>query len=100
MPQSQADILIRKRLDDLHEVARKLGIEVEYAHLDDSEYPVHSGHCKVHGKHLILLDKTLPPGQHIKIILDVLKTFDLDNEYIPAWIRDRLDDTQQDFPSP
>lgn len=100
MPQSETDILMRKRLEDLHEAARKLGIDVEYTRLDDSEYPVASGHCKVRGRDLILLDKTLAPVQHMEIILNVLKKFNLDAVYVPAWVRDRLDGAQKDFPSP
>ncbi|CAI2717928.1 hypothetical protein [Nitrospina watsonii] len=100
MPQSEPDGLTQQRLDDLHAVSQKLNIDVQYTQLDDSEYPVASGHCKVHGRDLILLDKTLPPGQHIEIILNVLKTFDLETIYVPGWIREHIHGPEQEFPSP
>ncbi|CCQ92067.1 hypothetical protein NITGR_950025 [Nitrospina gracilis 3/211] len=100
MPQDGPDTLTRQRLDDLHAVAQKLNIEIQCTRLDETEYPVASGHCKVHGRDLIVLDKTLSPVQHIEIILNVLKSFDLETIYVPGWIREKLGGPDQEFPSP
>ena len=82
---------IESRIQDLKEAAGKLSIKVEVANLNDQEFAVQSGYCKLNGEDLIILDKNLPDEEHVLVILNTLKKFNLDDIYVADWIRERID---------
>ncbi|OGW29130.1 MAG: hypothetical protein A3K09_07540 [Nitrospinae bacterium RIFCSPLOWO2_12_FULL_47_7] len=81
----------QSKLEDLQAVAEKLSIAVEFSNLSNNEISIKSGYCKLKNKDMIILDKTLSPEEQIEIILQALKRFDLENIYIPSWVRERLE---------
>lgn len=88
------------QLEDLKNTATKLSIEIEYSDLRDNELSIQSGHCRFKNKDVIVLEKRLSSEEQIDIILDVLKRFDLENIYIPSWIREKLgndDSSEKNF---
>ena len=82
---------IGSRIQDLKEAAGKLSIKVEVANLNDQEFAIQSGYCKLNGEDLIILDKNLPDEEHVLVILNTLKKFNLDDIYVADWIRERTD---------
>ena len=82
---------IESRIQDLKEAAGKLSIKIEVANLNDQEFAIQSGYCKLNGEDLIILDKNLPDEEHVLVILNTLKKFNLDDIYVPDWIRERID---------
>ena len=82
---------IESRIQDLKEVAGKLSIKIEVANLNDQEFAIQSGYCKLNGEDLIILDRNLPDEEHLLVILNTLKKFNLDNIYIADWIREKID---------
>ena len=82
---------IESRTQDLKEAAKKLSIKIEVANLSDKEFAIQSGYCKLNGEDLIILDKRLPEEEHLLIILNTLKKFNLDNIYVADWIREKID---------
>jgi hypothetical protein len=82
---------IESRIQDLKEAAGKLSIKIEVANLNDQEFAIQSGYCKLNGEDLIILDKNLPDEEHVLVILNTLKKFNLDDIYIADWIRERID---------
>ena len=82
---------VEKKIEDLKSVTRKLAIEVEITDLNDQEFQIQSGYCKMNGKDLILLDKNLSLQEQAEIILKTLKNFDLENIYVASWIREHLE---------
>ncbi len=94
MPDDPENLIIQKRLEDLESVAAKLSIQIERCSLTDNEFAIESGHCRVNGQDMILLDKTLPARQHMEIILNILGQFDLETIYVPSWIRDYLENLE------
>lgn len=82
---------IESRTQDLKEAAGKLSIKIEVANLNDQEFAIQSGYCKLNGEDLIILDKNLPDEEHVLVILNTLKKFNLDDIYVPDWIRERID---------
>jgi hypothetical protein len=82
---------IESRIQDLKKVAEKLSIKIEVANLNDQEFAIQSGYCKVHGEDLIILDRNLPDEEHLLVILNTLKKFNLDNIYVADWIREEID---------
>ena len=82
---------IESRIQDLKEAAGKLSIKIEVANLNDQEFAIQSGYCKLNGEDLIILDKNLPDEEHVLVILNTLKKFNLDDTYVADWIREKID---------
>lgn len=79
---------VKSRLEDLKSVAEKLAIEIEIVNLNNQEFQVQSGYCKINGKNLILLDKNISLQEQSEILLQTLKNFDLEDIYVASWIRE------------
>jgi riboflavin synthase alpha subunit len=82
---------IECHIQDLKEAAEKLSIKIEVANLNDQEFAIQSGYCKVNGEDLIILDRNLPDEEHLLVILNTLKKFNLDSIYVADWIRGEID---------
>ncbi len=82
---------VENKIEDLKSVTGKLAITIEITDLNDQEFQIQSGYCKMNGKDLILLDKNLSLQEQAEIILKTLKNFDLENIYVASWIREHLE---------
>ena len=82
---------VKSRLQDLKSVAEKLEIEIEVVDLNNQEFQIQSGYCKMNGKDLILLDKNISLQEQSEILLQTLKNFDLENIYVASWIREFIE---------
>ena len=82
---------LENKIEDLKSVTGKLAIEIEITDLNDQEFQIQSGYCKMNGKDLILLDKNLSLQEQAEVILKTLKNFDLENIYVASWIREHLE---------
>ena len=82
---------VENKIEDLKSVTGKLAIEIEITDLNDQEFQIQSGYCKMKGKDLILLDKNLSLQEQAEVILKTLKNFDLENIYVASWIREHLE---------
>ncbi len=82
---------INNKIEDLKSVAEKLSIEIEITNLNDEEFQIQSGYCKLNGKNLILLDKNLSLEEQLEVILQALKKFDIENIYVASWIRELVE---------
>ena len=82
---------VNSRLEDLKNVAEKLAIEIEIVNLNNQEFQMQSGYCKMNGKDLILLDKNISLQEQSEILLQTLKNFDLENIYAASWIREFIE---------
>ena len=82
---------VKSRLQDLKSVAEKLAIEIEIVNLNNQEFQVQSGYCKMKGKDLILLDKNISLQEQSEILLQTLKNFDLEDIYVASWIREFIE---------
>lgn len=81
---------VENKIEDLKSVTEKLAIEIEITDLNDQEFQIQSGYCKMNGKDLILLDKNLSLQEQAEVILKILKNFDLEDIYVASWIREHL----------
>ena len=82
---------VKSRLQDLKSVAEKLAIEIEIVNLNNQEFQMQSGYCKMNGKDLILLDKNISLQEQSEILLQTLKKFDLEDIYVASWIREFME---------
>jgi hypothetical protein len=79
-------------LDELKEVAGRLGFEVrEERLLREVGYRVRSGSCRVRDQNLILLDRGLPVSAHIDILAGELAARPLDTVYLSPAARRLLE---------
>ena len=79
------------QLEDLKEAANKLSIEIVTDSLFDPEVMIQSGYCKVKGKKMIILDNLLSIEEQNEVILQTLKKFDMEDIYLPSWVRERIE---------
>ena len=82
---------LENKIEDLKIVTGKLSIKIETTDLNDLEFQIQSGYCKMNGEDLILLDKNLSLQEQTEVILKTLKNFDLENIYVASWIREYLE---------
>ena len=82
---------LENKIEDLKLVTGKLAIFIEITDLNDQEFQIQSGYCKMNGKDLIFLDKNLSLQEQAEVILKTLKNFDLENIYVASWIREHLE---------
>jgi hypothetical protein len=82
---------VENKIEDLKNVTEKLAISIEITDLNDQEFQIQSGYCKMNGKDLILLDKNLSLQEQAEVILKTLNNFDLENIYVASWIREHLE---------
>ena len=82
---------VKNKIEDLKSVAEKLAVEIKVTNLNDQEFHIQSGHCKLNGKDLILLDKNLSLQEQTEVILQALKNFDLDSIYVASCIRELIE---------
>ena len=79
------------KLEDLKEIASELSIDIITSNLFDPEIIVKSGHCKVKGKNIIIIDSMLSSQEQSEVIIRALRKFDMESIYLPPWIRERLE---------
>ena len=82
---------LENKIEDLKLVTEKLAVSIEITDLNDQEFQIQSGYCKMNGKDLIFLDKNLSLQEQAEVILKTLKNFDLENIYVASWIREHLE---------
>lgn len=70
-------------IDELAEAARRLGLEVRREKiLREVGYRARGGACRLRDKNLIILDREMPPSDQVDVLVDALKTRDLDALYL------------------
>ena len=78
--------------EELKEVARRLGVQVrEETLLREVGYRVRSGLCRVRGADTIFLDRGLPAGDRVQVLLDGLAGRDIDTLYLSPTLRRLLE---------
>ena len=82
---------LTNKIEDLKNVAKKLAIEIKITNLNDQEFHIKSGYCKLNGRNFIYLDKNLSLKEQTEVILDALKNFDINNIYVAPWIRELIE---------
>ena len=79
-------------LDELKNAATRLGFEVrEEKLLREVGYRVRSGGCRLRDAQLIILDRGLPPGIQIDVLVDLLAGRPLDDLYLSPVARRLLE---------
>lgn len=88
---------IASLVDELSGVAERVGIEVRRERLlREVGYRARGGACRLREKNLVIIDSIQPPAEQLEVLLDVLRTRDLEALYLsPAARRLLQEGTEQ-----
>ena len=78
-------------LNQLEELAGKLGIEIRYGNIAVEESHRTGGLCRVNGQYVLIIHSRLTVKEKIGIIIKTLKGFEMDDVYVIPVIRELLD---------
>jgi hypothetical protein len=82
-------------LEQLEDLANKLGIKVRYENVNLEETSSGGGLCRWRGEYVLIIQAPAPVKEKIQIMAEVLKRFPLGNIYIRPVIRDLLDGSKE-----
>lgn len=78
-------------LDQLEELAGKLGIEIRYGNIGVEDSHRMGGLCRVQGKYVLIMHSRLAAKEKIGVIIKTLKRFEIGDVYVRPVIRELLD---------
>ena len=78
-------------LEHLEDLAERLGVEVVYQKLEEEDFSVKGGLCKVNGNFKIFVDRSKTIDDQIIIVARGLSSFDTDDLYLFPYIRKILE---------
>ena len=82
-------------LNQLEELAGKLGIEIRYGNIGGEESHRTGGLCRVKGQYVLIIHSRLNVKEKIGIITKTLKGFEMDDLYVIPVIRELLDKSKE-----
>jgi hypothetical protein len=80
-------------LNQLEELAGKLGIEIRYGNIGGDGSRRTGGLCRFNGKHVLIMHSHLTGKEKIGVIAKTLKGFETGDVYVIPVIRELLDKT-------
>ncbi len=78
-------------LNQLMELAEKLGIEVRDENISMQEISSAGGLCRIEGKYVLLLNSRITVREKNQVMREALRQFDLSGIYLRPAIRDLLE---------
>jgi hypothetical protein len=78
-------------LNQLEELAGRLGITVRYEPLKGEGFVHTGGFCRINGEDFVFIHKKASPRERIPILVATLKRYDLSQIYILPSLRELLD---------
>jgi len=78
-------------LDQLEELAGKLGIEIRYGNIGVEDSRRMGGLCRVQGKYFLIMHSRLTVKEKIGVIVKTLKGFEIGDVFVRPVIRELLD---------
>jgi hypothetical protein len=81
-------------LDQLEDLANKLGIKVRYESVTLEESSSAGGLCRLRGEYVLIIHARAPVKEKIQVLTEVLKRFPLGDTYIRPVIRELLGESK------
>ncbi len=78
-------------LQQLEELAERLGVRVLYESLSQEEFLIRSGTCTLRGQLLAVIDHKLTAADRIRVLADCLARFDLSAIYLVPAVREIIE---------
>jgi len=87
---------IASMVDELAEAAERIGLKVRCERLlREIGYRARGGACRLREKDLVIIDSAQPPAEQLEVLLEALRTRDLESLYLSPAAR-RLLQNQSD----
>jgi hypothetical protein len=87
---------IASMVDELAEAAERIGLKVRRERLlREIGYRARGGACRLREKDLLIIDSAQPPAEQLEVLLEALRTRDLESLYLSPAAR-RLLQNQSD----
>lgn len=81
-------------LDQLEELAEKLGIAIRQENVNVEGSSSAGGLCRVKDKYVLIIDSQASPREKMRVITEALRRFDLGDVYIRPGIRELLEGSE------
>lgn len=78
-------------LNELEELAGRLGIEVRYENLNSEESTGAGGLCRLKGKYVLIIHAPSTAKERARIVTEALKQFPMEDLYVKPVIRELLE---------
>ena len=78
-------------LSELEDLAARLGVDVVYENLQDSERSMRGGLCRVMGKWTLIVGSHLDTSSRIDVLIDGLSRMNLEEVYVTPYVRSLLE---------
>ena len=85
-------------LQQLEELAERLGVKVLYESLHQEEFVVKSGTCTLRGQLMVVIDHQLPAAGRIQVLAECLARFDLSTIYLVPALRELIEARRPSLP--
>jgi hypothetical protein len=82
-------------LNQLEELAGKLGIEIRYGNIPGEDSHRTGGLCRVKGQYVLIIHSRLTVKEKIGVIIKTLKGFEMGDVYVMPVIRELLDKSKE-----
>lgn len=82
-------------LNQLEELAGRLGIEIRYGNIPGDDSNRTGGLCRVKGQYMLIIHSRLNVKEKIGVIIKALKGFEMGNVYVIPVIRELLDKSKE-----
>lgn len=82
-------------LDQLEDLAGKLGIGIRYGNIGIEDSRRMGGLCRVQGKYYLIMHSRLTAKEKIGVIVKTLKGFEIGDVYVRPVIRELLDKSSE-----
>ena len=77
-------------LKALEEVTERLSVRIHYEEMTADEFRVQDGYCRVKGESHIYIDRKRSIKEKIRVLANELKRFNLDDIYLPPFLREGI----------
>ena len=82
-------------LNELEELAGKLGIAIRYENVTREEFSGSGGLCRMKGEYVLIIHSQAAVEEKIRILLEVLKSFPIGDIFVKPVIRDLLEESKE-----
>jgi hypothetical protein len=82
-------------LNQLEEVAERIGITVRYENMNLEDSPGSGGLCRLKGEYVLIIHSRATHREKIRIVTRALRQFDLNGVYLRPVLRELLDKSDE-----
>lgn len=72
-------------------ILEKLDVKIEVKSLDDPEFSIGSGLCRIGKKKMLFIDRHLPDTARLDIMIEALASLNTEGIFVPPVIRELID---------